>query len=219
MKSHYSKPNYFQKGQIPYNKKDMLGNTYNFLTVIEELEDKKVLCRCICGKEIVAYRTNVLNGKSKSCNCNGKGIAKPRTRRAWTLMKYRCLTVTSPDYTNYGGRGIQVDNTWLDFFNFFRDMGDCPDDFTLDRINVKGNYCKENCRWADNGTQANNTRKNRYITTEDGTTTLTLLARKHGMVASTLARRLDKGMSVEDAINTPINTSCYTKATKERYGI
>lgn len=217
--SNYSKPNYFQKGHIPHNQTNIVGNTYHFLTVIAELGNRKILCKCVCGKEIEAYKTNVTSGKSKSCNCGGRGMAKHRTVRAWSLMKYRCLTNTSPDYAEYGGRGVTIDTAWLDFFNFFRDMGDCPDGFTLDRINVNGAYCKDNCRWADAVTQMNNRRTNHYIEVDGKKTTLTLLARKAGLVPSTLARRLEKGMSVDKAISTPINTACYSKALKEKHGV
>lgn len=39
-------------------------------------------------------------------------------------------------------------------------MGDCLENLTLDRIDVNGNYSKENCRWADWATQATNKQKN-----------------------------------------------------------
>lgn len=209
----------YKSGHVPHNKTNIIGNTYNFLTVIADIGNRKVLCKCVCGKEIEAFKTNVTSGKSKSCNCGGKGMAKHRTVRAWSLMKYRCLTPTSPDYPKYGGRGVTVDASWLNFFNFFKDMGDCPDGYTLDRIDVNGNYCKENCRWADAVTQMNNRTVNHYIEYNGTRTTLTLLSRESGIHPTTLSRRLAKGMSVYDAVSTPINKSVYSAALRKKYGV
>lgn len=209
-----------RKGHIPPNKIDMVGKTYNFLTVIEDIGNRKIRCRCVCGKEITSFRTNVLNNKSKSCNCQGRGIAKKRTIRAWSLMKYRCNTPTSSDYPNYGGRGVKVCERWQEsFINFFEDMGDCEDNLTLDRIDVNGDYEPSNCRWADMETQMNNRRNNRYVTYNGEKTTIAVLARKTKMGKGTLTRRLDMGMTAEQAIITPINTAFYSKALKDKYGI
>lgn len=77
----------------------------------------------------------------------------------------RCYNRNNPSYPNYGGRGIKVCDRWKGahgFRNFLDDMGTKP--FTrasLDRINVNGDYCPENCRWADNNTQTVNTTRKR----------------------------------------------------------
>lgn len=42
--------------------------------------------------------------------------------------------------------------------NFYEDMVERPEGMTLDRVDVNGNYCKENCRWADWSTQMKNRR-------------------------------------------------------------
>ena len=85
-------------------------------------------------------------------------------------MKLRCYNENSTAYKHYGGRGITICDEWKNDFQAFHDWamqngydenairGDC----TIDRIDVDGNYCPENCRWVDMKVQANNKRKKKY---------------------------------------------------------
>lgn len=81
---------------------------------------------------------------------------------SWKSMKARCLSPTATNYHNYGGRGIKICERWIEkpngFQNFLDDMGKRPEGCTLDRINSNGDYCPENCRWADWKTQGSNRR-------------------------------------------------------------
>lgn len=78
---------------------------------------------------------------------------------AWKNMKKRCYDKNYGAYKNYGNRGITVCERWLhSFSNFYADMGDRPEGYSLDRINNNGNYEPTNCRWADKLTQSTNKR-------------------------------------------------------------
>jgi hypothetical protein len=78
-------------------------------------------------------------------------------------MKSRCLNPKDKNFKNYGSRGITVCDNWKNSFEtFLLDMGISKDNQSLDRVDVNGNYCKENCRWASKEIQANNCRTNIY---------------------------------------------------------
>ena len=77
---------------------------------------------------------------------------------SWAAMKTRCTNPNHNRFPLYGGRGITFDPRWDDFLLFLEDMGPRPDRHSIDRIDPDGNYCKENCRWADYSTQNSNRR-------------------------------------------------------------
>lgn len=85
---------------------------------------------------------------------------RSRTFQSWFNMIVRCCYRSSPNYRNYGGRGILVAPRWLVSFDLFlEDMGHRPKGMTLDRIDPDGHYSAANCRWATAATQRQNQRK------------------------------------------------------------
>lgn len=134
----------------------------------------------------------------------GKHRAEQKT---WYSMCERCNNPDCRAYSHYGGRGIRVCSRWncgIDgFYNFLEDMGKRPKGKTLDRIDVNGDYCPENCRWADNITQQNNKRNNRLITIRGETKTATQWAREYGISVPTAFSRIRRGEDGERIFRKP----------------
>lgn len=129
-----------------------------------------VLALCECGNTKEVRATDLQTGKIKSCGCllreasrrraTRHGMAFTDTYACWRNMVDRCENPKASYFKNYGGKGVSVCEEWRrDFRNFLTDMGPRPPGLTLDRIDPYGNYCADNCRWADRFTQARNTRK------------------------------------------------------------
>ena len=83
---------------------------------------------------------------------------------------------------------------WSDSFEaFFEDMGKKPDGMkSIDRIDVNGDYCKENCRWATDYMQSRNKRNNRYLELNGLEMCLTDWSKHLGINVSTLIQRLQE---------------------------
>lgn len=108
-----------------------------------------------------------------------------------------------PDYKDYGGRGVKVCDRWKNSFgDFLQDMGERPDNMSIDRIENSKGYKPENCRWATKEEQMQNVRTNRNITFNGETLCLTAWARKLGITHSSLQGRLKRGWSLEKTLTT-----------------
>ena len=75
-------------------------------------------------------------------------------------MIQRCYNESNQIYEYYGARGIEVCERWLQSFdNFLKDMGERTPGYSLERIDVNGNYEPANCKWITRGEQNKNRRK------------------------------------------------------------
>jgi hypothetical protein len=117
--------------------------------------------------------------------------------KKWRSMLDRCRLKSDKGYKNYGARGIKVSDEWIGadgFANFFSYVQALPnfgeDGYSLDRIDVNGNYEPGNVRWATAKVQGNNRRNNIMVEDVDGSMiALGMAAEKYGIKEDTLYQR------------------------------
>lgn len=177
-------------------------------------------CRCDCGLMCVKPSSYLLASDKKiphkSCGCwhrelniaasttHGYGKRTNPTYKVWVEMKLRCCNPRNRGYANYGGRGIMVCERWEHSFeSFLADMGERPSkEYSIDRIDVNGNYEPSNCRWATKKEQCNNRRSNINITYNGKTKTLRQWCDELGLNYSNARHMLKKtGRDFEYIVN------------------
>jgi hypothetical protein len=162
---------------------DITGQRFNRLIVIKRARNAsdrhaRWRCRCDCGRHVVVYGASLRSGRSKSCGCRQREVARivntthghsverklTPTYRSWRNMHTRCINPNFKKYADYGGRGITISKRWIGpngFKHFLADMGERPLGKTLDRKDSNKNYTPSNCRWATPSEQGTNRRKRR----------------------------------------------------------
>ncbi len=126
----------------------------------------------ICQKSFYVYPRLLSAGKGRFCS---KGCASTSSKTThglryhslyskWKSMRRRCYNSRAKSYKNYGGRGIEVYEEWRANPKFFiewveTNLGPCPEDMSLDRIDNDGSYVPGNLRWATRKQQQSNRRR------------------------------------------------------------
>lgn len=176
-------------------------------------------CLCDCGNIKQVSTNSLKKGETKSCGCykheidttikhGGAKIGKLTSEyKTWIGIKTRCYNLNNEKYPIYGGRGIKVCDKWLGeegFINFLKDMGNKPSsNHSIDRINVNGNYCPENCKWSTRSEQQRNKTNTKFITFKGETLSLPDWCDKLKISKSTLIKRLNK-WTIDEAFTKPI---------------
>lgn len=172
------------------------------------------LCSCDCGGSRVALAGKLSEGKARSCGCIQAAPRQPRARvqnrnrerAAWNDMIRRCTVARSPDFANYGGRGITVCESWRKSFDaFLAEVGPRPSArHSIDRIDNDRGYEPGNCRWATAREQQRNRRNNRLVTIEGETLCVAAWADRFGAPLNDVFNRLRDGWDPIRALTTPV---------------
>lgn len=201
----------------------MQGQKFGRLTLLKEIpacKGRSWECICDCGNKLKVKESSIRAGSIKSCGCLAKyyksignvihNLCYTRLNKIYQGMKNRCYLKTSTSYNRYGGRGITICEEWLgehgfiNFYNWATENG-YKDNLTIDRIDNKGNYSPENCRWVTLLEQQNNTRLNRWFEYKGEKLTLSQITRKYNINISTFCHRLRRyNGDVDRCINEPI---------------
>lgn len=159
--------------------KNIIGQTFGNLKVIARDENSHNgkamwICECKCGNIVSVYGTYLRNGHTKSCGClvgqkaiqrsTIHGMTRTSIHNVWKTMKQRCFNPKNHKYRIYGERGITVCDEWKnDFRAFYEFVSKLPHfgekGYSIDRIDVNGNYEPGNVRWATAKEQQLNRRK------------------------------------------------------------
>ena len=197
--------------------KDLTNQKFGRLAVVSYNSKNKYgqslwNCLCECGNKKIVYGNNLKSGHTQSCGCfqiekvkeaqtthgHSVGGNTSPTYHSWQQMIQRCTNPNHKHYMDYGGRGIIVCERWLDSFeNFLEDMGEQPENMSIDRINNEGNYYPENCQWSTITEQQRNKRSNVHLTFAGEIKLQEDWAREWDINSGTVSYHLAQGRSIE----------------------
>lgn len=195
------------KGWFP--QKEVEVDHLNPCGSLKEYSDLEGFCsRLFCGSDNLRVLCKTCH---KLCT-NSERVAKAETKSkrvlypdhwsCWAGMLQRCSNPNSTNYNRYGGRGIKVCSDWVGSVEaFVKDMGDRPSKaYSVERLDVDGDYTPLNCVWATQKQQMRNTSRNSLVEFDSQTKTVAEWAEELGIKANTITYRLRRGWSVPEAL-------------------
>lgn len=215
---------------------DLTGQRFGRLKVVllyahrDIRGSKQWYCSCDCG--LFTYKTTSQlrdrNNTNKSCGCARDDSIKKASEAAWAVttkfghplklkikwlyrnMLARCTDPANKRYADYGGRGISVCDEWMsDRYSFYRwcVTNGIQSHLQIDRKDNDGPYSPANCKFSTQTAQANNTRKNVFLTRHGRTLTVAQWAMELGVRPGAITHRIRRGWSEDRIFSQPYRRS------------
>lgn len=200
------------------------GDIFGRLTVMKEAGRTASgnilwLCSCECGNETKVTGSCLKGGDTKSCGClntdkiiarnTTHGLSKTRIYELHHNINQRCYNPKTKFYKHYGGRGIKVCEEWKDFLVFYEWClrSGYEEGLTIERIDVNGNYCPENCTWISSAKQHDNTTRTIIYSYNGESRTLPEWGRVLGIKYTTLRNRITRNPNdLSKVFSTPVKS-------------
>lgn len=181
-----------------------IGAKRNHLTIIGYASDstagKNLVCRCDCGNIVLENTSFWLNGKVKSCGCKHDELASKNAKRnepekqEW-LYASLWLRLHHKDTCCDEWKNYDVFREWAYDNGYIEGMH-------LHRKDVYGGFNPENCYWYEKQ-QSSPRRKSKKYSVNGEELTMNEITEKYGLSSQFLQYRLKRGMTIEEAVNTP----------------
>lgn len=211
------------KNKSKYSSEEYICKRYGMLTIIKEAVYEKpgvyvFEALCDCGNITKIRAGNLLNGHTTSCGCFKKATGERNVKHGgcgkriysiWRSVIGRCTkgTVASKHYAD---RGISVCEDWRSFENFenWAYKNGYSDTLSIERIDVNGNYCPENCKWIPRNLQPRNQTTTHWVEYNGKRMSLAEACEIAGISYKAVFARITKlGWSFKDAISIPLNAT------------
>ena len=141
-------------------------------------------------------QTNPPKNKMKSAPRVINGKHTP-TYNSYLAMHQRCSNPNNIGWHRYGGRGIKVCKRWKSYDNFYEDMGERPENTTLDRMDNDKDYQPDNCVWATPRVQGRNKSSNHIVTLNGVEMCITDAASMLNVSTTCILYRLDHDLPLD----------------------
>ena len=189
------------------------GNKHILVNVIRVCVGMSKSCGCLQSEQSKRLGEMRHSGEIQSRGNTSHGDSKKdspyyKLYSSWSNMRSRCKYECCPNYDWYGGKGIKVCTEWDQEYIKFKEWAlknGWKPGLEIDRLDNDKNYEPDNCKWSTRKEQNNNSSHNVRINLYGMDLSMTQWAEQIGVQPKTLAAKIYRGKTPEEAVNSYIN--------------